>query len=112
MDKVHENIRRQRLRLGLSQDEMADRMGIERTTYSNFELGKTKLFSRNMSLFCKASGLSEEEVLFDDLLESRLNDSGMDERLQEMTLEIRELRKTVESLSRQIGKLIRQSSGK
>ena len=65
MDKIHENIRRVRVRKGYSQDEMADLMGIERSTYSNFELGKTMLFSKNMTRFAEVVGMTEEEILLD-----------------------------------------------
>ena len=66
MDKLHENIRRVRIKLGYSQDDMAEKMGIERSTYSNFELGKTKLFGKSMTRFAAAVGLSEEEILLDE----------------------------------------------
>ena len=64
MDKLHENIRRVREQKGYSQEVMADLMKIERSTYSNFELGKTKLFAKNMTRFAKAMGMTEEEILF------------------------------------------------
>ncbi len=65
MDRFHENIRRARLKKGYSQDDMADLMGIERSTYSNFELGKTKLFAKCMTRFAETLGMSEEEILLD-----------------------------------------------
>lgn len=63
IDKFHENIRRERANKGYSQDDIADKMGIERSTYSNFELGKTKLFAKNMYRFAEVVGKSEEEIL-------------------------------------------------
>ncbi|MBQ1682692.1 MAG: helix-turn-helix transcriptional regulator [Bacteroidales bacterium] len=63
MGKVHEYIKKLRIQGGYSQDEMADLMGIERSTYSNFELGKTNLFSRNLAKFARVIGKDEEDIL-------------------------------------------------
>lgn len=63
MEKTLENIRRIRIRLGYSQDDIADLMGIERSTYSNFETGKTNLFCKSLSLFAKVVGMTEEEII-------------------------------------------------
>ncbi len=84
MDKFHENIRRVRERLGYSQDVMADLMGIERSTYSNFELGKTRLFAKSMTRFAKAIGLTEEEILLDgsQLTAGYLQSGVLEDRLE------------------------------
>lgn len=63
MEKTLENIRRIRTRLGYSQDDIADLMGIERSTYSNFETGKTNLFCKNLSRFAEVVGMTEEEIV-------------------------------------------------
>ncbi len=63
MEKTLDTIRRIRLQRGYSQDEMADLMGVERSTYSNFETGKTKLFSKSMSRFAEVLGITEEEII-------------------------------------------------
>lgn len=84
IDKFHENIRRERANKGYSQDDIAEKMGIERSTYSNFELGKTKLFAKNMYRFAEIVGKSEEEILLgntpltagylqEGILEDRIN---------------------------------------
>ena len=84
MDKLHENIRRVREQKGYSQDVMADLMKIERSTYSNFELGKTKLFAKNMTRFAKAMGMSEEEILFGraPLTAGYLQDGVLEDRME------------------------------
>ena len=45
LDVLHTRIRDAREKAGLTQEEMADRIGIGRTTYINFENGQTNLFS-------------------------------------------------------------------
>ncbi len=49
---------------GFTQAAMADELGIGRTTYVNFESGKTKLFCKTLSRFAEYMGVKEEEVLF------------------------------------------------
>jgi len=63
MDKVHINIRKLREGRGLSQTAMADELGIGRTTYINFETGKTKLYSKTLSKFAKFTGQTEENIV-------------------------------------------------
>jgi len=63
MDKVHINIRKLREGRGLSQTAMADELGIGRTTYINFETGKTKLYSKTLSKFAKFTGQKEEDIV-------------------------------------------------
>ena len=48
---------------GLSQSQLADELGIGRTTYLNFETGKTRLFSKNLVALAEYFQLSEEEIL-------------------------------------------------
>ena len=63
MKKTLENIRRIRLERGYSQDDIAELMHVERSTYSNFETGKTKLFSKSLSRFAEVVGMSEEDIV-------------------------------------------------
>lgn len=62
-DSVHINIRRMREAAGLSQAAMADELGIGRTTYINFETGRTKVYSSVFSRFAKHFGASESEII-------------------------------------------------
>ncbi len=60
---VKENISRIRRRQGLSQEEMAERMGISRTAYRNIEQGPTRLISDSIGKAAEILGVSAEEIL-------------------------------------------------
>lgn len=62
-DSVHIRIRHIRESAGLSHAAMAEELGIGRTTYINFETGKTKLFGSVFSSFIEYFNLSESDVL-------------------------------------------------
>lgn len=102
MDKLHENIRRIRFRKGYSQDEIADLMGVERSTYSNFETGRTKLFCRCMTLFAEAVGMTEEEILMDNgpLTSGYLQAGGLEDRVDSLERKIDKLLEAVERLDK------------
>ena len=71
--ELHSRIRRAREQAGLSQEEMAEALGVGRTTYINFETGRSRLFHRLLEPMAERLGLSLEELLFgprdDQLLE-------------------------------------------
>ncbi len=69
-DSIHRQIRHIREAAGLSQAAMAEELGIGRTTYINFETGKTKLFSAVLSAFLEYFKLSESEVLASSNIDS------------------------------------------
>lgn len=62
-NSVHTRIRHIRESAGLSQAAMAEELGIGRTTYINFETGKTKLFGSVFSSFIEYFNLNESDVL-------------------------------------------------
>lgn len=62
-DFFHSNLRRARERAGLSQAELADEIGIARTTVVSLESGKTRLFNKNLQLVADHLHLSIEELL-------------------------------------------------
>lgn len=74
-DNLHSYIRKLREDAGLSQGAMADELGIGRTTFINFETGRTKAFSRCMSLFADYFGKSESELVVESL--GLKNESGL-----------------------------------
>ena len=66
-DNLHTYIRRLREGTGLSQGAMADELDIGRTTYINFETGRTRPFSRCKSLFAGFFGKSESDLIVESL---------------------------------------------
>ena len=79
-EKAHDNIRRIRKSLGLSQAAMAEELGIGRTAYINFETGRTLLYSRNLVKFSAYTGISESSIICSEFREdsegSLLRDEG------------------------------------
>lgn len=49
--------------LGISQDEMASRLGLDRNTYGNLETGKTRMINRHLQAVAGQLGISLEELL-------------------------------------------------
>ncbi|MCQ2173576.1 MAG: helix-turn-helix domain-containing protein [Bacteroidales bacterium] len=62
-NSVKQNIRKVRKDMGLTQKEMADKLGISRTAYRNLEKGETKVYSNHISRMAELSGKAEEEVV-------------------------------------------------
>ena len=62
-DFFHSNLRHARERAGLSQAELAEEIGIGRTTVVSLESGKTRLFNKNLRLIANRLHLSVEELL-------------------------------------------------
>lgn len=80
-DNEHINIRKLRESLGLSQSAMADELGIGRTTYVNFETGKTRLYCKTLCKFAEYFHKSEQEVLQGGVSDGLLSeDSGWKEQ--------------------------------
>ncbi len=114
MDTFHEKIKSLRLSRGLSQEEIADLMGIQRSTYGNFERGSTNLFSPNLLKFAKAIGVTPEEIFSPEpdiplggyLAEGDLEDrlTVVEDRMDVLTRKIDVLLTMVDTLSRKSGK--------
>ena len=64
LDVIHTRIREAREKTGLSQEAMAAQIGVGRTTYINFETGRTKLYCRSLLRMAKFLDIPEEELLF------------------------------------------------
>lgn len=62
-DRIHIKIRRVREANGYSQTAMAQELGIGRTTYVNFETGRTNLFCRTLRLMAQKLEISEEQII-------------------------------------------------
>lgn len=64
LDELHIKIRRAREQAGFSQEEMAEELGVGRTTYINFETGRTRLFNPLLENMAGRLGISVEELLY------------------------------------------------
>ena len=60
---VKEHIIRRRKSLKLSQQDVADKIGMSRTAYRNIEKGDTKLLSDNIVKIAEAFGVGMEELV-------------------------------------------------
>ena len=64
LDTVHIRIRQAREKAGFSQTEMAEELGVGRTSYIAFENGRTRLFNPIAGKMAARLGLSPEELIF------------------------------------------------
>ena len=94
------NLRRIRESMSMSQQEVADKMGISRNSYRKLEAGETKIVNRNVLLFAAELGGSIEECFFDIRPQER-----MENELREMEDNNEKLRSTVEFYEKQIEEL-------
>ena len=60
---IKKNLREMRMSAGLSQSEMARRMGITRNTYVNLELGDTRVVNENIFAAAAAMNESTEKLI-------------------------------------------------
>ena len=60
---IKENIRKKRNEEGLSQEEMARKIGVVRNTYRKIEKGSVKLLSGHLGSIAEALGTSAEELV-------------------------------------------------
>ncbi|MCM1176507.1 MAG: helix-turn-helix domain-containing protein [Bacteroidales bacterium] len=62
-NSVKENIRKIRRASGLSQSDMADRLGLSRTAYNNLEQGDTKLINGKVEQIAEIFNTTSEELV-------------------------------------------------
>lgn len=62
-DSVKKNIQKVRKEMGLTQKEMAEKLGISRTAYRNLEKGETRVYSDHITKMAELAGKEEEEVV-------------------------------------------------
>ena len=60
---IKKNIEMRRNEMGLSQQEIADRLGISRNGYRKIERGSTRLFNENLTLLADAFDCRVEDFL-------------------------------------------------
>ena len=56
-----------RVNAGLTQDELAEKMGVSRSTVIDWENGKREMRTAYVYLFCNIVGLSEDDILLPDI---------------------------------------------
>ena len=74
-DFFHSNLRRARERAGLSQTELAESIGVVRSTINDLECGRTNLFNKNIPLIAERLGISIEQLICGTRPERNLEDS-------------------------------------
>ena len=72
LDELHTRIRQTREQAGLSQEKMAEDLGVGRTTYVNFETGRSRLFNPLLEGMAERLGKSIEEILFGERPDEQL----------------------------------------
>ena len=61
--ELRDNISRIRQEKNLSQEEMAQKLGVTRVTYSKFESGKTRLIHKKVERFAELNDVSPAELV-------------------------------------------------
>lgn len=100
-DKLHLNIRRFREQNGFSQSSMADELGIGRTTYINFETGKTRLYCKTLEKLARYFGVTEEEILRNGEEDGLLEDAAKSSEKEKQAI-IREYEDRLSALSEKL----------
>lgn len=70
-----EKLRKARKGMGLSQEAMAEKLGLDRNTYGNIERGKTRLIYDHLGSILEILGISIEELITEGQPEPRKNDA-------------------------------------
>lgn len=52
-----------RVNAGLTQEELAEKMGVSRVTVINWENGKSEMKTAYLYMFCGLTGFSEDDIL-------------------------------------------------
>ncbi len=63
---LRENLKRFRILNGLTQQQVADLLGIERTAYASYELGRTGMSISNLCKLAKYFGVSLDEMVYSE----------------------------------------------
>jgi len=101
------NLLRAREAAGLTQDALADKVGISRTTYRSIEKGETNLIYKKLGDICEAVGISVEEALLGYLPRRASNDELQEENIfqQQLIAQREQHLKEVQSLHKKIDDL-------
>ena len=97
-----ERIRLQRLQRGLSQENMADLLGLSTTAYGDIERGKTDLTLSRLAQIAQVLDVSPVALLTDEAIQAQVVDSQPKEIIHH---ELETLRLTVEKQQVELDKL-------
>ena len=97
-----ERIRLQRLQRGLSQENMADLLGLSTTAYGDIERGKTDLTLSRLSQIATVLGVSPVALLAEEAIQAQVVDSQPTELVNH---ELETLRLMVEKQQVELDKL-------
>ena len=61
-DSIKDNIYRSRKKLDLTQQQMADRIGISRNAYADLECGGTRILNEKVESVARLADVSVEEI--------------------------------------------------
>ena len=107
LDELHTRIRRAREQAGLSQSEMAEELGVGRTTYINFETGRTRLFNPLLDSMAERLGISVDELLFGPRSDGQLlRDNAELQRWRNSASELEQQKNTLQERLEAAGKVI------
>lgn len=107
LDELHTRIRRSREQAGLSQSEMAEELGVGRTTYINFETGRTRLFNPLLDSMAERLGISVDELLFGPRPDGQLlRDNAELQRWRNSASELEQQKNTLQERLEAAGKVI------
>jgi transcriptional regulator with XRE-family HTH domain len=56
-----------RVAAGLTQQELADKMGVSRSTVNDWETGKREIRTAYLYLFCSITGFSEDDIILPNI---------------------------------------------
>ena len=98
MDKnICDNIRSAREEVGLTQEEMSEKINISRTAYRNIESGKTKMVSDRLTSIAEVTGKTTDELVL-GYAPQQVSQSLYEER-DTLLAENQQLKKELERLS-------------
>lgn len=112
--QLRDNLYRIRREQNLSQQQMADKLGISRVAYVNIETGKTRIINDKVERFVERNGVSPSELVLgykveDDVHTLRQAQDDYGRRRQELVTSYEEriaaLNREIEDLKQQVADL-------
>ena len=101
-NSIKDNIRRIRKRSGMTQEDMAHKLGISLTAYRDLERGATNIVNSNIARIAEITGTTTEEVLGYTTVpdEDRIQDVQVEygAKIENLQTRINDLEKIVASL--------------